>query len=89
MKLEEHCREREFNEEAFRAALLTGVCSQICESTHDDDEHAALPEWMSYDGGLGANAHIKYAAYVGGVRDCDASGCVALALAAISSVVVN
>ena len=50
-KLEEHCREREFDEEAFRAALVTGVCSQICENTHDDELYAALPEWMRNDGG--------------------------------------
>lgn len=52
-KLEEHCREREFDEDAFRAALVTGVCSQICENTHDDDQYAALPEWMRNDGGAG------------------------------------
>ena|GEM_PF-1850361 len=52
-KLEEHCRECEFDEDAFRAALVTGVCSQICENTHDDDDYAALPEWMRNDGGVG------------------------------------
>lgn len=50
-KLEEHCREREFDKEAFLAALVTGVCSQICENTHDDELYAALPEWMRNDGG--------------------------------------
>ncbi|MBC2658601.1 hypothetical protein H7A76_24450 [Pseudomonas sp. MSSRFD41] len=52
-KLERHCQEREFDEEAFRAALVTGICSQICENTHDDDQYAALPEWMRNDGGIG------------------------------------
>ena len=42
-KLEEHCREREFDEEAFRAALVTGVCSQICENTHDDEITPTCP----------------------------------------------
>jgi hypothetical protein len=52
-KLEGHCREREFDEDAFRASLVNGVCSQICENTRDDDEYAALPEWMRNDGGPG------------------------------------
>jgi len=52
-KLEGHCREREFDEDAFRAALVHGVCGQICESTHNDEEYAALPEWMRNDGGPG------------------------------------
>ncbi len=52
-KLERHCQEREFDEEAFRAALVTGICSQICENTHDADPYAALPEWMRNDGGIG------------------------------------
>ena len=49
-KLEENCREREFDEEAFRAALVTGVCSQVCEQI-DEDQYDALPEWMRNDGG--------------------------------------
>ena len=49
-KLEEHCREREFDEQAFRAALVTGVCSQVCEQI-DEDQYDALPEWMRNDGG--------------------------------------
>ncbi|WP_416425387.1 hypothetical protein RAM80_06405 [Pseudomonas sp. App30] len=52
-QLEEHCREREFDEEAFRAAIVTGVCNRISENTHDDDQYAALPEWMRNDGGMG------------------------------------
>ncbi|WP_139671830.1 hypothetical protein [Pseudomonas sp. F16(2018)] len=52
-KLQEHCREREFDEEAFRAALVTGTCNRICENIHDDDQYAALPEWMRSDGGVG------------------------------------
>ncbi|MNJ53685.1 hypothetical protein D3C77_490890 [compost metagenome] len=32
---------------------MTGVCSQICDNTHDDDQYAALPEWMRNDGGVG------------------------------------
>lgn len=52
-KLEEHCREREFDEEAFRAALVTGISNRISENTHDDDQWEALPEWMRNDGGVG------------------------------------
>lgn len=52
-KLEEHCREREFDEDAFRAALVTGVCSQICESTNDDEQYSSLPDWVRNDGGVG------------------------------------
>ncbi|WP_369991351.1 hypothetical protein [Pseudomonas xanthosomatis] len=44
---------REFDEEAFRAAIVTGVCSRICKNTHDDDQWAALPERMRNDGGVG------------------------------------
>jgi len=52
-KLEEHCREREFDEEAFRAALVTGVCSQICDNTHVDKDYSALPEWIRNNGSVG------------------------------------
>lgn len=62
-KLEEHCREREFDEEAFRVALVTGVCSQICENTHDDEDYAALPSgcgmtevWAKQAGGMSCAA---------------------------------
>ncbi|QPG62113.1 hypothetical protein HFV04_021680 [Pseudomonas sp. BIGb0427] len=49
-KLEGHCREREFDEDAFRAALVTGVCNQVCEHI-DEDQYSDLPEWMRNDGG--------------------------------------
>ncbi|MCE6982871.1 hypothetical protein EI534_37090, partial [Pseudomonas frederiksbergensis] len=49
-KLEGHCREREFDEDAFRAALVTGVCNQVCEHI-DEDQYGELPEWMRNDGG--------------------------------------
>jgi len=48
-KLEEHCREREFDEDAFRAALLNGVCERICESA-DNQQRADLPEWLRSEG---------------------------------------
>lgn len=52
-KLEEHCREREFDEDAFRAALVTGACSRICENTNDEEQYSLLPEWVRNDGGVG------------------------------------
>ncbi len=36
--------------QAFRAALVTGVCNQVCEQI-DEDKYSALPEWMRNDGG--------------------------------------
>lgn len=29
------------------------MCNQICERIYDDDQHAALPDWMRNDGGVG------------------------------------
>lgn len=48
-KLERNCQEREFDEDAFRSALVTGACNRICEHV-DEDEHGELPEWVRNDG---------------------------------------
>ncbi|MCC3698803.1 hypothetical protein [Pseudomonas phage PseuP_222] len=49
-KLERNCQEREFDEDAFRSALVTGTCNRICEHV-DEDERGELPEWVHNDGG--------------------------------------
>lgn len=51
-KLERHCQEREFDEEAFRAALVNGVCERICENS-EHEQRESLPEWLKSEGTLG------------------------------------
>lgn len=44
-KLDEKCKTREFDEPAFRSALISGVCELICQGV-DDEQLDALPEWV-------------------------------------------
>lgn len=44
-KLDEKCKTREFDEPAFRGALISGVCELICQGA-DDEQLDALPEWV-------------------------------------------
>jgi hypothetical protein len=48
-KLERHCQEREFDENAFRAALVNGVCERICENS-EHEQRESLPEWLKNEG---------------------------------------
>jgi hypothetical protein len=44
-KLDEKCKTREFDEPAFRGALISGVCELICQGA-DDEQLDAMPEWV-------------------------------------------
>lgn len=54
-KLDEKCKTREFDEAAFRRALIDGVCQRIAEEVLGDDECETLPGWVLEEGERGAD----------------------------------
>ncbi|MCE4073506.1 MULTISPECIES: hypothetical protein [Pseudomonas] len=54
-KLDEKCKTREFDEAAFRRAIIAGVCQRIAEEVLGDDDSEALPRWVHEEAERGAD----------------------------------
>ncbi|MDT4873079.1 hypothetical protein FQZ97_1083050 [compost metagenome] len=55
-KLDEKCKTRDFDEPAFRAAIIAGVCGLIVDGSNDDETYEALPEWVREETARGVDA---------------------------------
>lgn len=45
-KLDEKCKTREFDEPAFRSALIDGICHRISDEADDEEAFDELPAWV-------------------------------------------
>jgi hypothetical protein len=59
-KLDEKCRTKEFDEAAFRDAIVNGVCERIVDNSQTDEAYDALPDWISNEATRAQDASGKW-----------------------------